>query len=178
VNRTHGALGSHLVADEDQLHHLRTVARGDEPGDLVIRGGLVASFTTMEWLPYDVVVAEGRIAAVVPPGRLDCREEIDAKGLHVVPNHIDAHLHIEYTMLTPGQLARLSVPRGQETAAHTLSAARTSARRVSRRRTGVRCAPVSTVALKLQTTRNDADSALSEAAFALSLPTTGNVTMR
>jgi len=115
VNRTHGALGAHLVADEDQLHRLRTVAAGEQPGDLIIRNGLVASFPTMEWLPYDVVVADGRIAAVTPAGHLTAFEELDADGLHVVPNHIDAHLHIEYTMLTPGQLARLSVPRGTTT---------------------------------------------------------------
>lgn len=37
------------------------------------------------------------------------------KGKHVVPRFIDAHLQIEYTKLVPGELARLSVPRGTTT---------------------------------------------------------------
>ena len=31
------------------------------------------------------------------------------------PGFIDAHIHVEYTKLVPGELARLSVPRGTTT---------------------------------------------------------------
>src|SRR5690606_7847487 len=41
--------------------------------------------------------------------------EIDASGRFIAPGFIDAHLHIEYTAATPGQLARVSVPRGTTT---------------------------------------------------------------
>jgi len=115
MNRTHGALGAHLVPSEDQLHRLRMVAAGHEPGDLAVRHGRVASFSTMELREADVIIADGYIAAVVPPGMLRADRELDASGSHVLPTFVDAHLHIEYTMLTPGELARLSVPKGTTT---------------------------------------------------------------
>ncbi|MFT4307602.1 MAG: adenine deaminase C-terminal domain-containing protein [Microbacterium sp.] len=99
-----------------ELGRLRAVATGREPADLVVRGGLVQSPGTQEWLERDVVVSGRHIAALTPWGHVaDAREVVDASGSHVVPTFIDAHLHIEYTNLTPGELARLSVPRGTTT---------------------------------------------------------------
>jgi adenine deaminase len=99
-----------------ELGRLRAVAVGSERPDLVIRGGLVQSPGTEEWLERDILVAGRHIAALTPWGHVaDAGEEIDASGCHVVPTFIDAHLHIEYTNLTPGELGRLSVARGTGT---------------------------------------------------------------
>ncbi len=99
-----------------ELGRLRAVASGAERPDLVIRGGLVQSPGTEEWLERDVLVAGRHIAALTPWGHVPAAgEEIDASGCHVVPTFIDAHLHIEYTNLTPGELGRLSVARGTGT---------------------------------------------------------------
>ncbi|MDX2377024.1 amidohydrolase family protein [Microbacterium sp. LRZ72] len=99
-----------------ELIRLRAVAIGQERPDLIVRGGLVQSPGTEEWLEADVVVAGRHIAALTPWGHVaDAATEIDAGGAYVVPTFIDAHLHIEYTNLTPGELARLSVPRGTGT---------------------------------------------------------------
>ena len=40
------------------------VARGDEPADLVVRGGRVFSVFTREWLDVDVAVVEGYVAGL------------------------------------------------------------------------------------------------------------------
>jgi len=40
------------------------VARGDEPADLVIRGGKVLSVFTREWLEADVAIVDGWIAGL------------------------------------------------------------------------------------------------------------------
>lgn len=85
------------------------VARGDEPADLVVRGGRVLSVFTREWLDADVAVVDGYIAGV---GSYEGRETIDAAGRHVVPGLIDSHMHIESTKLLPDELARLIVPLG------------------------------------------------------------------
>ncbi len=101
-----------------ELGRLRAVAVGAEKPDLVVRGGLVQSPGTEEWLERDILVAGRHIAALTPWGHVppaDGVDEIDASGSHVVPTFIDAHLHIEYTNLTPGELARLSVARGTGT---------------------------------------------------------------
>lgn len=105
-----------LVPATAELIRIRAVAAGHERPDLVIRGGLVQSPGTEEWLERDVVICGRHIATLTPWGHFpSATDELDARGSYVVPGFIDAHLHIEYTNLTPGELARLSVPRGTTT---------------------------------------------------------------
>ena len=40
------------------------VARGEEPADLVVRGGRVLSVFTREWLDVDVAVADGFVVGL------------------------------------------------------------------------------------------------------------------
>ncbi|MDP9074606.1 MAG: amidohydrolase family protein, partial [Actinomycetota bacterium] len=62
---------------------------------LVVRGGTVV--TTEQMRGADIVVAGGRIQAVVPPGSADTTgwEVIDAGGLLVMPGMVDAHVHFQ-----------------------------------------------------------------------------------
>jgi adenine deaminase len=93
----------------DELSRLLAVARGDEPADVVVRGGRVLSVFTGEWLDGDVAVADGWIAGL---GEYDGREVVDASGRYVVPGFIDAHMHLESTKLLPDEFARLVLPLG------------------------------------------------------------------
>ena len=108
-------IGAHLVPSPEQLLRLQRVAAGAEPADLALRGGTVLALHGREMLRRDVLICGPHIAAVTPPGRLAATTEIDAAGCWVAPGFIDTHLHIEYTLLTPGELARLVVPRGTTT---------------------------------------------------------------
>jgi adenine deaminase len=85
------------------------VARGDEPADLVVRGGRVLSVFTREWLEVDVAVVDGVVAGL---GDYDGRELLDASGRFVVPGLIDAHLHLESSKLLVDEFARLVLPFG------------------------------------------------------------------
>ena len=85
------------------------VARGDEPADLVIRGGRVLSVFTREWLETDVAIADGYVAGL---GGYDGEEELDASGRYVVPGFIDAHVHLESSKLLVDEFARLVLPLG------------------------------------------------------------------
>jgi adenine deaminase len=85
------------------------VARGDEPADVVVRGGRVLSVFTREWLDADVAIADGWIAGL---GDYDGREVVDASGRYVVPGFLDAHMHLESTKLLPDEFARLVLPLG------------------------------------------------------------------
>jgi adenine deaminase len=93
---------------EDLARRL-AVARGDEPADVVVRGGRVLSVFTREWLDVDVAVADGWIAGL---GEYDGREVVDASGHFVAPGFIDAHMHLESTKLLPDEFARLVLPLG------------------------------------------------------------------
>src|SRR4029077_1348908 len=85
------------------------VARGDEPADIVVRGGRVLSVFTREWLDADIAIADVWIAGL---GDYEGREVVDAAGRYVVPGFIDAHMHLESTKLLPDEFARLVLPRG------------------------------------------------------------------
>jgi len=88
------------------------VARGDEPADLVVRGGRVFSVFTREWLETDVAVVDGHVAGL---GEYEGAEELDAAGRFVVPGFVDAHMHLETTKLLVDEFARLVLPLGTTT---------------------------------------------------------------
>jgi adenine deaminase len=85
------------------------VARGDEPADVVVRGGRVLTVFTREWLDTNVAIADGWIAGL---GDYKGRETVDADGKYVVPGFIDAHMHLESSKLLPDEFARLVLPLG------------------------------------------------------------------
>jgi adenine deaminase len=92
--------------------HLIAVARGDAAPDLVIEGARVFCAFTREWLEGDVAIAGGRIAGV---GSYAGGERLDARGRHLVPGFVDAHVHIESSKLTPAEFARAVLPHGVTT---------------------------------------------------------------
>ena len=86
------------------------VARGDAPADLALRNGNLINVYTGEIYESDIMIAEDKIVAVGPG--YQAREEKDLGGRYVAPGFIDAHVHIESSMVTPPQFARAVVPRG------------------------------------------------------------------
>ena len=92
-----------------QLARRLAVARGDEPADLVVRGGRVLSVFTREWLDTDVAIVDGFVAGL---GAYEGRETLEAEGRYVVPGLIDAHMHLESVKLLVDEFARLVLPFG------------------------------------------------------------------
>lgn len=86
------------------------------PVDLLIRNGNVVSVQTGEVWAADVAVVSDTIRAVLPPGTpTEAAEVLDATGLIVAPGYIDAHMHIESSLLAPREFARITLPRGTTT---------------------------------------------------------------
>lgn len=96
-----------------ELTRFLAIARGDEPAELVLRNGRVINVYTAEILEADVAIADGHIVGV--GGGYGSRQEIDLGGRYVCPGLIDAHVHIESSMLTPYPFARAVLPRGTTT---------------------------------------------------------------
>jgi len=92
---------------------LLAVARGDAKADLVFRGGRVVDVFTGSVIEADVAVVDGVVASVGPPR--EAETVIDAGGRILVPGLMDAHVHLESSMVTPYEYARAVVPRGTTT---------------------------------------------------------------
>jgi adenine deaminase len=88
--------------------------RGDEPADLVLRGGRVLDLFTGSLIEGDVAICGDTIVGVGEA--YEGREVIDVTGLILVPGFIDTHLHIESSLVTPYEFDRCVTPRGVTTA--------------------------------------------------------------
>lgn len=83
--------------------------------DFILRNARVADVFLLQWRQADIVVADGRIIAIDENGSYKAKREEDAGGRYCVPGLIDAHIHIESSMLTPEQFSRILLPHGVTT---------------------------------------------------------------
>ena len=67
------------------------------------------------WIPSSFSVDKGKIKAVGKPGSLSGDLVTDLSGARVVPGLIDAHVHIESSLLTPAEFGRLVLTHGVTT---------------------------------------------------------------
>lgn len=98
----------------DLLRRRLRAARGLEPCDLIIRGVRYLDVFSCAFVHGDVGIADGAIVGLVP--ELRGKREIDGRGLHLVPGFIDAHVHLESSLLVPESFQRAVLPRGTTTA--------------------------------------------------------------
>lgn len=84
-------------------------AKGHEPADLVIKNGRIINVFTKEIIEENVAIYNGTIVGI---GEYEGIETIDAHGQFLLPGFINAHVHIESSMLTPSQYARLIALKG------------------------------------------------------------------
>lgn len=87
-------------------------AAGREKADLVLKSAKYLNVFSNEFLCGDIAVANGLIAGV---GKYDGKTEIDVSGKLVLPGFIDAHIHLESSMVTPAEFAKAVVAHGTTT---------------------------------------------------------------
>lgn len=85
------------------------MARGDEPADLLIKGGRVFVPGTREWIETDLAVADGVVAGWGPH---DAVEVVDVAGACLTAGFIDPHMHLESTKLWVDEFVRAVMPHG------------------------------------------------------------------
>jgi adenine deaminase len=91
------------------------IAMGREPADLVLTNGRIVNVFTREVQEGELAISDGVIVGVGPGGTYSGTERIDLNGRYAVPGFIDSHVHIESSLLSPEQFARLVVPYGTTT---------------------------------------------------------------
>ncbi len=94
------------------MKNLIAISQHRIEADFILRNAMVADVFLLQWKKADLVVANGRIIAVDSEGNYQAKREEDAKGRYCIPGLIDAHIHIESSMLTPEQFSRILLPHG------------------------------------------------------------------
>ncbi|MFB6291636.1 MAG: adenine deaminase [Candidatus Bipolaricaulia bacterium] len=102
---------------ETRKELIKTIS-GREPADRLILNGSLVNVFTGEILDRDVAIKSGRVAVVdknVDQFRGASTEIVDAEGLYLTPGFVDAHLHIESSLLNPTRFAELMANKGVTT---------------------------------------------------------------
>lgn len=86
------------------------VARKQVPADTVLKGCRLINVFSGDIQPADVAIADGYVAGVGEgyPGH----QQFDLEGRWIAPGLIDAHMHIESSMMLPSRLAPALLARG------------------------------------------------------------------
>jgi len=87
------------------------VCRGDEPADTVFVNGRVVNVFTRTVEPVSVGVFGGRVCAVTAE-KVSAAQTIDLGGRFLAPGLIDAHMHVESTMMMPREFVSVAAPHG------------------------------------------------------------------
>ncbi|BBL79229.1 putative adenine deaminase YerA [Rubrobacter xylanophilus] len=100
----------------EEHRRLLAVARGEEPPDLLVRGGTVANVYSGELLRADVAVSGGAIAYVgqSPPAPGPDTHVVEAGDAIVAPGYIEAHTH-PWVLYDPVSLAGVAATLGTTT---------------------------------------------------------------
>jgi len=96
-----------------KLEDLLEVARGDRPAETVLTNVRLVNVFTGEVLETGIALAGGLVAGIGPD--YEGAETVDLGGRYVAPGMIDAHVHIESSMVRPAEFARAVVPAGVTT---------------------------------------------------------------
>jgi adenine deaminase len=94
---------------DNALKDLIDVAAGRRPADLVLKNARIVNVVSHEVHDGHVAIVNDRIAGI---GNYRGRRSLDLKGRYVCPGFIDAHVHIESSLLAVPEFARVVVPHG------------------------------------------------------------------
>lgn len=92
--------------------HVIDVAAGRAPADLVLKNATYVNVFSNELCRGDIAVAEGLIVGM---GQYRGRVEADVSGKIVLPGFIDAHIHLESSLVSPKEFAKAVLPHGTTT---------------------------------------------------------------
>lgn len=99
-----------MKLDINTIKKLIKVAKKESKADLVIKGGTILDVFCGKLERRDIAIKDGFIAGI-GEGYL-AETEIDAKGCFIVPGYIDAHIHLESSLLHPIEFVKAVLPRG------------------------------------------------------------------
>ena len=95
-----------------ELKDVIQYSRGDKVAHLLLQNARLINVLSGEIYRANVAIAQSRIVGI---GDYEADEIIDLDGAYLAPGFIDAHVHIESSMVPPIEFARAVVPKGTTT---------------------------------------------------------------
>ena len=89
------------------------VSLGQEKADLVLKNADYVNVFSGEICHGDIAVANGLVVGM--DAHYEGETEVDVSGKIVAPGFIDAHIHLESSLVSPASFARAVVPHGTTT---------------------------------------------------------------
>ncbi|MCC7440870.1 MAG: adenine deaminase [Bdellovibrionales bacterium] len=89
-------------------------AQGRRSCDLLIRNCRLLDVFSCRFVEGEIAVQDGVIVGIEPG--LTAKRVIDARGAHFVPGFIDAHVHLESSMMVPAYFEQAVLPKGTTSA--------------------------------------------------------------
>ncbi len=87
-------------------------AAGREPAELVLKNATYVNVFSNELCTADIAVTEGLIVGM---GDYTGLTEVDCSGRIVLPGFLDAHIHLESSLVSPREFVRAVLPHGTTT---------------------------------------------------------------
>lgn len=91
------------------MKHRINMAAGTEPVDILITNARVVDVFSGLVRQDSVAIGDGVFLGF---GQREAREVVDAQGAYLLPGFIDAHIHLESSMVTPARFAEMALPHG------------------------------------------------------------------
>lgn len=96
----------------EELKNNITMARGKIKAEKVFKNAKIIDVFSNKIIEGDLALANGKIVGI---GNYSGQVEVDLEGKFVCPTLIDAHVHIESSMMNPAQFAKAIIPNGVTT---------------------------------------------------------------
>lgn len=108
-----GNITARFNRDLSRKKQILEVAAGRRKADLVLRNATWVNVFCNELSCGDIAVADGVIAGI--GGEYRGEQEVDVSGKLVLPGFIDAHIHLESSLVAPVEFVKAVLPHGTTT---------------------------------------------------------------
>lgn len=103
-----GKINRKLLKKQRIIH----AAAGREPADLVLKNATYVNVFSNELCHADIAVTEGLIVGM---GEYSGEVEVDVADRIVLPGFLDAHIHLESSLVSPKEFVKAVLPHGTTT---------------------------------------------------------------
>src|SRR5699024_6833699 len=100
------------IVNKARLKDFIKKSQATSKAEIVLKNGNIINVFTGEIIKADIAIDSGIIIGI---GNYAGEKEIDLEDKYISPGFIDSHVHIESSMSSPSEFAKIIVPKGVTT---------------------------------------------------------------